>query len=219
MKQLQANNLQQAKAELEKIKKGLSEGLNENIPKSEKNYFHVILTKIVTKVGQVENAITMTVVPYGKNQFKKIAKNFSFLGYDHAIILHNPNLNEDEKEVIVPDFVKAKTEQEIREEMQAEFDAKLEAETEKRLEAYKAEQVEQEVAPSSSETEEDEDEEADELDSEERKEGFEVVKNGQVEDLDNYAEKVGVEPYSKDANKPAKKKAIRAFLKATKPQA
>lgn len=140
MKKIQANNVDQAKKELGELDKDLLKKLNVEISANEKHYFHVILVTIFPRLNSPKNDVRFNVHQFNKRAFAKIEKNFVAQGFNKLIILHDPTNVEEEETVVVPKHVQMKTEEEIRKELQKEFDEKLKAKTQEALDEYKKEQ-------------------------------------------------------------------------------
>lgn len=92
MSTLKANNQAQATKELQAIDKTLVENVNFNIKKTDEGNYHVALVRITERPGQVKNKVSITTHQYNKRAFPKAKKQVVFMGYAHAIILHDPTI-------------------------------------------------------------------------------------------------------------------------------
>lgn len=203
MKQFQANNHKKASEQLDAIAEGLSKNLPESVNHKDRFHYHVAMVRISDRPGQAKNDVSFNVQQFHERGFEKMKKNVAFLGFSNAIILHDPTQVEEEATTAKPVHqlrTESKTRDEIRKEIEAENEEEIERRVQERLNSAKQ-------APETT-NEGGQDDNTDDV----KAIGEDVVKNGQVADLDAYANDYGVEPYDLSSNKDAKREAIQAWL-------
>lgn len=142
MKTIIANRFQKALAEIEKLDKEQALKLNEEIKFENRNHYHVAMVKITDRPGEAKNEVSVTVQMFNDHGFKKIEKNFKFLGWTKLAILHDPTLNEkEETKELVKGSDKVLTEQEIEAEIERRAEEKANARIKKIQEKAKLDET------------------------------------------------------------------------------
>ncbi len=136
---IKANNYNLVKKALKELKdEVLLKKVPETINVKERKMYHVVLMKIRLIPGSVKNEVTLSVHKYHAAGYKKISENF--VGqYDKIFVLHNPEEDNGEEEIIIPKHQITKTEAEIRQELEAENEAEIQKRVAEALEKQKEE--------------------------------------------------------------------------------
>lgn len=142
MKKSKANNHQQASKELAVLDAKLAETLQEEINESDKGHYNVILVRIKDRPGEAKNEVTMNIQTFNKRGFERLGDNLAFHGINKMILLHDPALETEEDEVIIPNHEIQKTEEEIRKEVEEGNDEKVKALVDEALKKAMGEQTE-----------------------------------------------------------------------------
>ena len=100
MKKVIANRFQKAVEEIRNLDKNQVLKINEEIKIEDEQHYHVAMVKITDRPGEAKNEVSVTVQMFNEHGFKKIEKNFKFLGWTKLIVLHDPKLNIEEVEEV-----------------------------------------------------------------------------------------------------------------------
>lgn len=125
MKKVKSNRYEQAVSEIQSLDKDQVSRLNEEIKFEDRNHYHVAMVKITDRPGEAKNDVSVVVQMFNEPGFKKIEKNFKFLGWSKIAIVHDPKLNKEE-DLIETGTTTAPTQSMTPEEMEAEIERRSE---------------------------------------------------------------------------------------------
>lgn len=141
MTKIKANRHQQAVLEVEKLDKELVGKINEEINHDDRNHYHVALVRITDRPGEAKNNVSIVVQQFNEPGFKKIEKNFKFLGWNKMIVVHDPKQNPKEEAPIAPAQTPAPTTNAgtgmTAEEMEAEIERRAQEKANQLIEVSK----------------------------------------------------------------------------------
>jgi hypothetical protein len=129
MKTFKASNYAQALKEIHSLDSEKAEIIKEEINFEDRNHYHVAMVRITDRPGEAKNEVSVNIQLFHEAGFRKLEKNFPFLGWNKLVVIHDPNQNPIE-ETIAPEAgsvappVITKTQEEIEAEIEAKADAK-----------------------------------------------------------------------------------------------
>jgi hypothetical protein len=153
MKTFKANNFNQALKEIQSLDSEKSGIVKEEINFEDRNHYHVAMVRITDRPGEAKNEVSVNVQMFHEAGFRKLEKNFPFLGWNKLVMIHDPKQNPVEETIapqagsIVPPVI-TKTQEEIDAEIEAKANAKADELFEARLAKMEADKTQDaSVAP------------------------------------------------------------------------
>jgi len=142
MKTFKASNFDQALKEINSLDPTVSGIIKEEINYDDRNHFHVAMVRITDRPGEAKNEVSVNVQAFHPEGFAKLEKNYSFLGWNKLVIIHDPKQNPVE-ETIAPKSgsIEPPVVTKTQEEIDAEIDAKANELFEARMAKIEAEKA------------------------------------------------------------------------------
>ena len=163
MKQLKANNYNQALKEVTALDPSLVEALKEGeINECDRKLYHIMTVTIESRAGQIKNDVNTNIVKLHKHGFERLAKNYVFQGISKLVVLHDPSQLDEVEKPFVPLHQKESIEAKVKRELKAKHDAEIAEAVQNAIEDANKPKTE-EKASTTEETEEAEDGNPDEM--------------------------------------------------------